>query len=143
MTADEQSRLVLSYARVLYVNGQATEQTVSAAERLARSLGLRATIVPRWGGLELLIDDQQGMRTVQVAADPAGVEMGRVASAMWAIDAIEAGRFGADAAMKSIAGIARAAPSPAWLFALSAAAGAVALAVIFGVDHVAAAALIL
>jgi uncharacterized membrane protein YjjP (DUF1212 family) len=142
MTADEQSRLVLSYARVLYVNGQATEQTVSAAERLARSLGLRATIVPRWGGLELLIDDQQGMRTVQVAADPAGVEMGRVASAMWAIDAIEAGRFAADAAMKSIAGIARAAPSPAWLFALSAAAGAVALAVIFGVDHVAAAALI-
>ena len=68
MTADERSRLVLSFARVLYVNGQATEQTVSAAERLARSLGLRATIVPRWGGLELLVDDQQGMRTIQVAA---------------------------------------------------------------------------
>ena len=29
MTADERSRLVLSFARVLYVNGQATEQTVS------------------------------------------------------------------------------------------------------------------
>src|ERR1700722_20985173 len=141
MTADERSRLVLSFARVLYVNGQATEQMVSAAGRLARSLGLRATILPRWGGLELLIDEQQGMRTVEVVADPAGVEMGRVASAMWAIDAIEAGHFAADAAMKSIAGIARAAPSPAWLFALSAAAGAVALAVIFGVDHGAGAAL--
>jgi len=77
-----------------------------------------------------------------VAADPAGVEMGRVASAMWAIDAIEAGRFAADAAMKCIADISRAAPSPAWHFALSAAAGAVALAVIFGVQHMLAAALI-
>jgi uncharacterized membrane protein YjjP (DUF1212 family) len=142
MSADERSRLVLSFARVLYVNGQATEQTVSAAERLARSQGLRARIVPRWGGLELLVDDQQGMRTVQVAADPAGVEMGRVASAMRAIDAIEAGRFTADAAIKSIADISRAEPSPAWLFALSAAAGAVALAVIFGVQHMSAAALI-
>src|SRR5258708_4840760 len=124
MTTDERSRLVLAFARVLYVNGQATEQTMSAAERLARALGLRAPIVPRWGGLELLVDDQQGMLTVQVAADPAGVEMDRVASAMRAIDAIEAGRLTADAAMESIADISRAAPAPTWLFALAAAAGA-------------------
>jgi uncharacterized membrane protein YjjP (DUF1212 family) len=142
MTADERSRLVLAFARVLYVNGQATEQTMSAAERLARALGLRATIVPRWGGLELLVDDQQGMLTVQVAADPAGVEMDRVASAMRAIDAIEAGRLTADAAMESIADISRAAPAPTWLFALAAASGAVALAVIFGVQHMSAATLI-
>ncbi len=142
MTTDERSRLVLAFARVLYVNGQATEQTMSAAERLARALGLRATIVPRWGGLELLVDDQQGMLTVQVAADPAGVEMDRVASAMRAIDAIEAGRLTADAAMESIADISRAAPAPTWLFALAAASGAVALAVIFGVQHMSAATLI-
>jgi len=142
MTADERSRLVLAFARVLYVNGQATEQTVSAAERLARALRLRGTIVPRWGGLELLVDDQQGMLTVQVAADPAGVEMDRVASAMRAIDAIDAGRLTADAAMESIADISRAAPAPTWLFALAAAAGAVALAVIFGVQHMSAATLI-
>jgi uncharacterized membrane protein YjjP (DUF1212 family) len=49
MTADERSRFVLGFARVLYVNGQSTEQTVGAAERLGRALGLRATIVPRWG----------------------------------------------------------------------------------------------
>jgi uncharacterized membrane protein YjjP (DUF1212 family) len=115
---------------------------MSAAERLARALGLRATIVPRWGGLELLVDDQQGMLTVQVAADPAGVEMDRVASAMRAIDAIEAGRLTADAAMESIADISRAAPAPTWLFALAAASGAVALAVIFGVQHMSAATLI-
>jgi hypothetical protein len=37
MTADERCQLILAFARVLYVNGQATEQTVSAAERLARA----------------------------------------------------------------------------------------------------------
>src|SRR5260370_36972263 len=105
MTADERSRLVLAFARVLYVNGQATEQTMRAAERLARALGLRASIVPRWGGLELLVDDQQGMLTGQVAADPAAVEMDRVASAMRAIGAIESCRLTAEGSMGSIANI--------------------------------------
>ena len=142
MTADERSRLVLDFARVLYVNGQATEQTVSAAERLARALGLRASLIPRWGALQLLVDDQQGMLTAQVAADPSGVEMARVASAMQAIGDIEAGRLTPDAAAKGIADIASLRPAPTWLFALAAASGAVALAVIFGVQHMPVAALI-
>ena len=142
MTADERSRLVLDFARLLYVNGQATEQTVSAAERLARALGLRASLIPRWGALQLLVDDQQGMLTAQVAADPSGVEMARVASAMQAIGDIEAGRLTPDAAAKGIADIASLRPAPTWLFALVAASGAVALAVIFGVQHMPVAALI-
>ena len=142
MTADERSRLVLAFARVLYVNGQATEQTVSAAERLARALGLRARIVPRWGSLQLLVDDGQDMRTVQIAAAPVGVEMTRVASVMQAIGDIEAGRLTPDAAAKGIADIASLRPAPTWLFALAAAFGAVALAVIFGVQHMPVAALI-
>ena len=142
MTADERSRLVLDFARLLYVNGQATEQTVSAAERLARALGLRASLIPRWGVLQLVVDDPQGMLTTQVAADPAGVEMARVASAMRAIGDIEAGRLTADVAAKTIADISTLAPTPTWLFALAAACGAVALAVIFGVQHMPVAALI-
>jgi Protein of unknown function (DUF1275) len=51
MMADEQANLVLAFAKVLYVNGQATEQTVSVAERLARARVLHATIMPRWGEL--------------------------------------------------------------------------------------------
>src|SRR5260370_15642994 len=82
------------------------------------------------------------MVAVQGGADPAGVEMDRVASAMRAIDAIEAGRLTADAAMESIADISRAAPAPTWLFALAAASGAVALAGIFGLQHMSAATLI-
>ncbi|WP_407180144.1 threonine/serine exporter ThrE family protein [Bradyrhizobium sp. STM 3562] len=142
MTAAERSQLVLAFARTLYVNGQATEQTIGAAEKLARALDLRATILPRWGVLQLLADDEQGTLTAQVAADPAGVEMDRVASAMRAVDAVEAGRLTPDAAMRRIGEISRAAPAPTWLFALAAGAGAVALAVIFGVRHVPAAALI-
>jgi len=142
LTADERSRLVLAFAKVLHVNGQATEQTVSASERLARALGLSATVVPRWGGLELLIDGERGTLPLQVTADPVAVEMERVASAMHAIDAVEAGRLTQDAAAKAIDRIARAAPAPTWLFALAAAAGAVALAVIFGIQRVPGAALI-
>jgi uncharacterized membrane protein YjjB (DUF3815 family) len=44
--------------------------------------------------------------------------------------------------MKGVADISRAAPMPTWLFALAAACGAVALGAIFGVEQVAAAALI-
>jgi uncharacterized membrane protein YjjB (DUF3815 family) len=61
---------------------------------------------------------------------------------MRTIGDIEAGRRPADAAAKSIKDIASLRPAPTWLFALAAACGAVALAVIFGVRHVPAAALI-
>jgi hypothetical protein len=53
MTLAQRSSLVLAFARVLYVNGQATEQIVAAAERLGRTLGLRAKVMPRWGELRL------------------------------------------------------------------------------------------
>src|SRR3984957_20010903 len=82
--AGEQANLVLPFAKVLYVNGQATEQTVSAAERLARARGLHATIMPRWGELQLVVND--GALIAQAVAYPAGVEMDRVASTMRAIE---------------------------------------------------------
>jgi len=45
------------------------------------------------------------------------------------------GAGSADAASKAIASIAKAPPAPAWLFAVAAAAGAMALSVIFGIEH--------
>jgi uncharacterized membrane protein YjjP (DUF1212 family) len=140
MTADQRASLVLAFARVLYVNGQATEDTVSATQRLGRALALRATIVPRWGELRLLAED--GTVIAEAAADPLGVEMDRVASAMRAIEDTASGHLSPDAAMERIGEIARSPPAPTWLFALAAAGGAVALAVIFGVEHMPAVALI-
>jgi uncharacterized membrane protein YjjP (DUF1212 family) len=135
MTCDERCNLVLAFARTLFINGQATDQTVAAAERLGRALGLRADVMARWGELQLQSDSKDNTLICQVPADPAGVDMDRVASAMRAIEDVESGRLAPDAATKAIGVISRAQPAPTWLFALAAAAGAVALSVIFGVGH--------
>jgi uncharacterized membrane protein YjjP (DUF1212 family) len=140
MTPQSHSKLVLAFAKVLFVNGQATEQTVVAAKRLGRAIGLNAEVMPRWG--ELQLDDEGANLVSQVAADPTGVDMDRVAATMKAIGDVEAGRLTPDAAMEAIGAIAKAPPAPTWLFALAAGVGAVALAVIFGVGHLSAAALI-
>jgi uncharacterized membrane protein YjjP (DUF1212 family) len=142
MTLEERSDLILAFARVLYVNGQATDQTLAAAAQLGDTLGLRARILPRWGELQLHANDKDARLISAVAADPTGVDMDRVASAIRAIKELDAGRLAPGAAMKAINAISQAPPAPTWLFTLAAAAGAVALAVIFGVQHLPAAALI-
>jgi uncharacterized membrane protein YjjP (DUF1212 family) len=135
MSLQERSNLILAFAKVLFANGQATEQTIGAAERLGRALRLRTKIIPRWGELELQAEDKDVELGSQIAADPTGVDMDRVASTMRAVEDVEAGRLALDAAAKAIAAIAKAPPAPTWLFALAAGAGAVALSVIFGVEH--------
>src|ERR1700719_726393 len=135
MTLEERSNLVLAFARVLYVNGHATDQAVAATGRLGSALGLRAELMPRWGQLQLLSEGKDGRLIRQVAADPTGVDMDRVASTMRAIEDIEAGRLAPDAALKAIGAISLAPPAPLWLFALAAATGAATLSVIFGVQH--------
>jgi uncharacterized membrane protein YjjP (DUF1212 family) len=142
MPREERSNLVLSLAQVLYVNGQSTQQTVASAKRLGHLLGLRATILPRWGELELKSGDGDGTLISAAEAYPSGVDMDRVASTMRTIEEIGDGRLAPTVAMEKINLISKASPAPTWLFALAAAAGAVALAVLFGVQHPAAAALI-
>src|SRR5262245_54908297 len=124
MTLEQRSSLVLAFARVLYVNGQATEQTVAAAEQLGRMLGLRAKVMPRWGELRLQSEDENAGVISEVAADPTGVDMDRVASAARAVGELGAGRLAPPAAAEAIAAISRAPPAPTWLFTLAAGAGA-------------------
>src|SRR5258707_7303989 len=88
----------------------------------------------RWGELQFQ-SDSETTPFCQAPAHPAGVDMDRVALTMRAIEGVGAGRLKPDAAMKAIGVISRAPPAPTWLFALAAAAGAVALSVIFGVGH--------
>ena len=143
MTPAERCDLVLAFARTLFVNGQATDQTVEGAERLARGLGLRGNLLaPRWGELKFHLDRDDGAGFYELAADPAGVNMDRVASTMRTIEDVEGGRLTPELANKVISAISQAPPAPTWLFALAAAAGAAALSVIFGVQHFVAAALI-
>jgi uncharacterized membrane protein YjjB (DUF3815 family) len=143
MNVQEPSDLILSFARVLHVNGQSTDETLAATERLGNSLGLRARIIPHWEKLELQVGDLGSVPVAVGAADPTGVDMDRVASAMRAIDDVVAGRLVPTAALKAINVISQAPPAPTWLFTLAAAAGAAALSVIFGVQHLAAVVLIM
>src|SRR5262249_41176884 len=118
-----------------FVNGQATDQMVAAAERLARALGLHASITARWGELQLQSNSKDHAFITRAEADPAGVDMDRVASTMRATGDVELGRLAPEAAGKVISAISQAPPVPTWLFALAAGGGAVALSVIFGIEH--------
>ena len=143
INSPERTDLILSFARVLHVNGESTDETIAATERLGSKLGLSAKVIPRWGELELQVGDSETIPVAVGAADPTGVDMDRVASAMRAIDDISAGRLAPSEALKTINAISQEPPAPTWLFTLAAAAGAAALSVIFGVQHPAAVVLII
>jgi uncharacterized membrane protein YjjP (DUF1212 family) len=137
------SEIVLGAASALYVNGQTTDETLAAANQVAGTLGLQSTIVPRWGELLLQSEDASGAQlTTLVAADPSGVHMGRVASLGRVVEGVSTSRLGPAHAMQQIGTIEQVPPLPTWLFAFAAAAGALSLAMIFGLHHVDSAALI-
>ena len=135
MTLEQRSDLVLALARVLYVNGQATDQTIAATARLGSALGMRVRLAPRWGELRLEATEGGERQAWQIEADPAGVDMDRVAAAMDAVQDLEAGRIDVNALPNAIAAISARPPAPTWLFTLAAASAAAALAVIFGIQH--------
>jgi len=142
MTREECLNLILAFARVLYINGESTHQTLRAAQRLSNCLGFRATMFPHWGELEVQADDTDGKFISAIEAAPSGVDMDRVASTLRAVDELCDHRLDPANAMEAINRIAEAPPAPTWLFTLAAAVGAVALAVLFGIQHLTAAALI-
>src|SRR5215469_6580121 len=142
MTREERSNLILAFARVLYINGESTHQTLGAAERVSNCLGFRATIFPHWGELEVQIEDADGKLISAIESAPTGVDMDRVALTLQTVGALCHGRLPLADAIEAIGRIAEARPAPTWLFTLAAGAGAVALAVLFGVQHVTATALI-
>jgi uncharacterized membrane protein YjjP (DUF1212 family) len=142
MTREECSNVILALARVLFINGESTQQTLDAAERLSNCLGFRATMLPRWGELEVQTEDAGGKFISAIEAAPAGVDMDRVASILGTVQQLCGGQMAPANAMGAISRIAEAPPAPTWLFTLAAAVGAVALSVIFGVRHLTAGALI-
>ena len=142
MTQEERSNLILAVARILFVNGESTYQTLGAAQRVSNCLGFRATIFPHWGELEVQTEDTKGKFISAIEAAPSGVDMDRVSSISRTVEELCDGRLTPANATEAISRIAEAPPAPTWLFTLAAAVGAMALAVLFGVQHVQAAALI-
>jgi uncharacterized membrane protein YjjP (DUF1212 family) len=128
--------LVSTGARLLFVNGQTTERTVTAAERLADELGFQARLFPRWGELVVRVEDNDGSRYEFLAAEPAGMDMSKVSGTMAVIDKVCDRRMDGAAARSDLERIARLPPVSIARFAVLAAAGAAALGVIFGVTHI-------
>src|SRR6516164_9390573 len=106
MTLQERSDIVLAFTRVLYTNGQSTDDTLAAAARLSNDLGLRATIIPRWGELQLKATDGNAQLLSVAPASPTGVDMEHVAAATRAIEEIGAGRLVPSAALQTTTAIA-------------------------------------
>ncbi|MCP2216051.1 threonine/serine ThrE exporter family protein [Bradyrhizobium elkanii] len=136
MTTEDRLDLILEVAAVLYTNGQSTDHVIASTTRLGLKLGLDTTLVPQWGVLQIIASDRKRSISVQVSSDPTGIQMTRVAHAMRAVDEIVSGRMAPDSARTVIRQIAQTPPAPRWQFALAASAGALALGVIFGVEHV-------
>jgi uncharacterized membrane protein YjjP (DUF1212 family) len=142
MTLEDRANLVLTFARILYVNGQSTDRVLSATGRFGRALGLQAQIIPRWGELQLQAQDADNRLILALEATPTNVAMGRVVSAMQAMEDVEVGTLAPAIARETIRTISTAPPASRWSFALAAGGGAGALSVIFGVQHLHAVALI-
>src|SRR5262249_54248014 len=88
----------------------------------------------RWGELQLRSDDENGRVISEVASDPTGVDMDRVASAARGIEELGAVQVAPGAAAEAVGATSRRPPPCTGLFALSAGAGAGGLSGIFGVE---------
>jgi uncharacterized membrane protein YjjP (DUF1212 family) len=131
----QQLGLILLSGKLLFENGESTEKIISTLDQLARALGFRATVYPRWGDLTIRIDDGSGSRHEAIAAAPVGVDMRKVAATIGVIHEVCNGRLDANAARSALEAAARFPPVSITRFALLAAAGAAALGVIFGAVH--------
>ena len=77
--------LILTSAKLLFANGQTTRTIVAAVKKLGVSLGVRATVFPRWGELTVRIEDAVGSSYEIMAVEPAGVDMNKVIATMGSV----------------------------------------------------------
>src|ERR1700756_3797930 len=81
---------VLSAAVLLHENGQSTDMTMIAVNRLNVGLDLRSTLIPSWTSM-LVIGDGPAPPVRVRATQPVGVNMRRVSAVMAAVDRAEDG----------------------------------------------------
>jgi uncharacterized membrane protein YjjP (DUF1212 family) len=122
---------VAQAATLLFVNGQTTERTVIAAEKLGRALGVPLTLHPRWGELEIRVDGTSYSAITPAA--PLGVNMAKALATMKIVDEVCEGSLNGGAARSALAAVERMGPVSTLRFALFAAIGAASMGVIYGV----------
>jgi uncharacterized membrane protein YjjP (DUF1212 family) len=125
---------LLTAATLLFVDGQTTERTKAAIERLSAALGMQSTLFLRWDEITIIADDHQEIHRFTAAVEPTGVDMGRVTSTNELIDDFVQRKLDFTAFLNGLHKI-RSRPSVGFFrFILLAGAGAAALGVIFGVN---------
>ena len=128
-------QLTADAAVLLFENGQTTERTIDDARRLAKSLGFGADVFLRWGELIIRLTGDAAVQERVIAAAPTSVDMGKVAATLDVIDQLTRGDMDAPAAQSALRAVTQRRSVSDTHFAVFAAAGAVALGVIFGVIH--------
>jgi uncharacterized membrane protein YjjP (DUF1212 family) len=133
-------QLTADTAVLLFESGQTTERTVASTRKVAAALGFAAEVYLRWGEVHVRLEGgETGPQERLIAAAPLGVDMGKVAATLEAIEKLRRGELDARATEAALSAVAQRPPISDTHFAVFAAAGAVALSVIFGVMHVSAA----
>jgi uncharacterized membrane protein YjjP (DUF1212 family) len=123
--------IVAQAATLLFENGETTEETVVAADKLGGALGVPVTLLPYWGELALRVDGTPLSDTVP--ATPLGVDTVKVLATINIVDQIADGTLPGTAALAALAEVKRLRPASTPRFALFAAIAAASLGVIWGV----------
>lgn len=124
---------VLSAAVLLHDNGQSTDMTLIAADRLNRGLGVNCTLIPSWSSMVAIAP---GAPVRASATKPVGVNMRRVAAAMRMMDRAEDGPLDRRVVRQALSDAAGLGNSSAVAFIVACATGAAALSVVFGANDV-------
>jgi uncharacterized membrane protein YjjP (DUF1212 family) len=124
------SALMGGVAGLLFTNGQTTEATHLAIERLGTALCHSGRLTARWGELTIWRDGE--VLGWHHAAEPLAVDIGKVLATERLVDEVCAGRIDVREALVSLPAIRRLPPVSLIRFATMAASGAAALAIIFG-----------
>ena len=129
--ADERYDTLLAATALLYANGQSTQMTQTAVERLNRGLGVDAGVVPSWSMLTLTAAGSR--ETVMTAAvSPTAINMRRVATMMAVVDAAQDGPLELEQVAAGVVDAEAQSVSGTAAFVIACATGASALAVIYG-----------
>jgi uncharacterized membrane protein YjjP (DUF1212 family) len=127
-------KLLVRVARLLFVHGETSESTRRSVERLGKVLGTPVTFTARWGNVRL--QPNEYTFGAEILADPIAIDIGRVNATQRLVDDLCSDRIQIDQALQELDAIGRMPPVSPARFAIMAAAGAAALAVIFGTVHV-------
>jgi uncharacterized membrane protein YjjP (DUF1212 family) len=129
----EDLETVLRAAVLLHDNGQSTDMTLIAVDRLNRGLGVSCTLIPSWTSM-MVIGDGPAPPARAKAANPVGVNMRRVSAAMRAIDRAEDGALDRQIVRQALDEAAGLGSSSTVAFVVACATGAAALSVVFGAN---------